>query len=328
MKPLLYPLALAAFALAASCATAIETERRIAVTAETVALAENDPAITTAGRLAYRGGLALKSRDRRFGGLSGLRWLPAYGGFLAITDRGDWLRFDTREDDGRLIGLANVRLGPLLAPDGAPFLTKVDGDAEALTVNGNRALIAFEQRHRILSYELDETGAPTRPASVFDAEAPLFARQPANGGIEAMADGAGELILLSEAERRPNGEAALYRRPVHRDGEGDFDAAGLALAGDFSPTDADRLESGAYLVLARAFSPLKGVAATILHVEMSDGGIRTSPLAELRPPLTLDNMEGLAVREENGRTMLYLLSDDNFSVLQRTLLMKFELVAG
>lgn len=53
-------------------------------------------------------------------------------------------------------------------------------------------------------------------------------------------------------------------------------------------------------------------------------------LATLRPPLTVDNFEGLAVREEgaeaNRRTFLYIVSDDNFSSGQRTLLMKFEVL--
>jgi hypothetical protein len=40
----------------------------------------------------------------------------------------------------------------------------------------------------------------------------------------------------------------------------------------------------------------------------------------------IDNMEGIAVRRgANGETLLYMLSDDNFSSLQRTLLLMFEL---
>ena len=36
-------------------------------------------------------------------------------------------------------------------------------------------------------------------------------------------------------------------------------------------------------------------------------------------------MEGLSVHLENGRTVLTLISDDNFSFLQRTILLEFEL---
>ena len=41
----------------------------------------------------------------------------------------------------------------------------------------------------------------------------------------------------------------------------------------------------------------------------------------------IDNMEGLAVhRDEAGRTILTLVSDDNYSILQRTLILQFALV--
>ena len=40
----------------------------------------------------------------------------------------------------------------------------------------------------------------------------------------------------------------------------------------------------------------------------------------------IDNMEGLAVRPgENGETLLTIVSDDNNSLLQRTLLLQFAL---
>jgi hypothetical protein len=40
----------------------------------------------------------------------------------------------------------------------------------------------------------------------------------------------------------------------------------------------------------------------------------------------IDNMEGLAVhRDAQGRTILTLISDDNYSILQRTLLLEFAL---
>ena len=40
----------------------------------------------------------------------------------------------------------------------------------------------------------------------------------------------------------------------------------------------------------------------------------------------IDNMEGLAVsQDEAGRTILTLVSDDNFSILQRTLILQFAL---
>ncbi len=43
----------------------------------------------------------------------------------------------------------------------------------------------------------------------------------------------------------------------------------------------------------------------------------------------IDNMEGIGVsRDAHGDTILTLVSDDNFSVLQRTLLLQFKLVGS
>jgi hypothetical protein len=52
-------------------------------------------------------------------------------------------------------------------------------------------------------------------------------------------------------------------------------------------------------------------------------------IARLERPLTIDNFEGIAARRgPAGETWIYLVSDDNYQVLQRTLLMKFELIGG
>ena len=49
-------------------------------------------------------------------------------------------------------------------------------------------------------------------------------------------------------------------------------------------------------------------------------------LAELSLPLSVDNFEALAVRPDGaGGWHLFLLSDDNFNPLQRTLLLQFQL---
>ena len=55
-------------------------------------------------------------------------------------------------------------------------------------------------------------------------------------------------------------------------------------------------------------------------------GILDVPPLWLRAPAAIDNMEALSVTRERGRTILWIASDDNFSPLQRTLLLKFALV--
>ena len=52
-------------------------------------------------------------------------------------------------------------------------------------------------------------------------------------------------------------------------------------------------------------------------------------LGTLSPPLNVDNFEGLAVRRDpGGATLVYIVSDDNFSRDQKTLLYAFDYLAG
>jgi len=52
-------------------------------------------------------------------------------------------------------------------------------------------------------------------------------------------------------------------------------------------------------------------------------------LLEATDALNIDNMEGIAPhRSATGETILTLISDDNYSALQRTLLMQFPVPEG
>ena len=86
----------------------------------------------------------------------------------------------------------------------------------------------------------------------------------------------------------------------------------------------------AIAILYRAFDPLRGARATVRILKEP---LRHRPAPQLldsfslEGPLTRDNFEGLAlVRNAQGGARLYLLSDDNFSGSQRTLLLAFDWV--
>jgi hypothetical protein len=84
-------------------------------------------------------------------------------------------------------------------------------------------------------------------------------------------------------------------------------------------------------VLERHFSFLDGgFASRILAIDVaqvSEGATLVGQqLAELRWPVISENFEGIAARRgTDGRVLLYLVSDDNFLPLQRTLLLQFSL---
>jgi len=94
-------------------------------------------------------------------------------------------------------------------------------------------------------------------------------------------------------------------------------------------TDAALLPNGRLILLSRGFTWRGGWSAKLLTADLpSKAGqtLQTFEVATLAAPLTVDNMEALAVTSEGGRTILWLASDDNLNPLQRTLLMKFELM--
>ncbi len=83
-------------------------------------------------------------------------------------------------------------------------------------------------------------------------------------------------------------------------------------------------------MLERRFRYSEGVKMRIRRIAAKDlkpGALLSGEvLLEANDSLNIDNMEGIAVhRAASGETILTLMSDDNFSALQRTLLMQFAL---
>jgi cyclophilin family peptidyl-prolyl cis-trans isomerase len=275
------------------------------------------------GELIYRGGIAI-APEGGIGGLSALTWHE--GALHAVSDEGRWLTIAPDEMGVRLVGVEAVTLGPLRDAKGGTLDAKTRGDAEALTRReSGEWLVAFEREHRVWRYaDLAGPAAGDEPAV-----APLLsAIAQANNGIEALAAFPGGLLACGEwvDPARPNclRITASGAAPVHLAAPDALAAAGGA------PTDAACAADGTCYVLFRSYRENEGVRAAILALA-PDGTSR--PIALFDAPLARDNFEGLALREEPGKTWLYLVSDDNFNNCaaadrpgcQRTLLMKFEL---
>jgi hypothetical protein len=100
---------------------------------------------------------------------------------------------------------------------------------------------------------------------------------------------------------------------------------------DFDISDCALLPSGDLLLLERKFSLAVGVGIRIRRVALSTlkpGAVVDGPaIFEADLGKEIDNMEGLDVhRDADGDLVLTMISDDNFSMLQRTLLLQFRLV--
>lgn len=302
----------------------------LAVSTTVLALNPDDPAQQSLGPLRFLGAVQMRSSDPGFGGISGLRAGPG-NRMLAVTDTGNWLAFETVERDGWLVGVASAYMRAIPQPGGTPLLRKADGDAEALdwdAVTG-AASIVYEQDHRIAHFAgIDATPASLAAAPVRTERLTPMLAWGNNSGGEAMAVlPGGARVILAEQARHGDGSrsALLTAGGVTRE-------IGIMGVPGLSPTDAVAIDDHNVLILHRDFSGHGGLRAALSRVDLAPalaGGTATLPmelLARWQAPVTLDNMEGLALRRVGWRVFLYLVSDDNFNSLERTLLLKFEFV--
>lgn len=315
--------------LAASCMTAsLAVPGR--VTRE-VPLDRDRPQLARVGELAFLG--AIEFPGGIAGGLSGL--VIAEGGerFVAVSDTGRV--FDGRllyGRDGRLVGAADVRRHALPVEEGSGD-GKRHHDSEDLTrLPDGSWLVSFEREHRILRYRPGGDRPDGVPVAL--PTPPGLEGAPDNGGVEALAalpDGRVLAIEEGESDGRPERQAWIGR--LSGDGKAAWSRLTYRAAPFYRPTAAAALPSGDVLVVERRASLLGGLAARLVHVPASalrpGGVVEGGELARLDPPLLTDNFEGVAVSEAaDGTLRVYVLSDDNFSPLQRTLLLMFALPAG
>lgn len=289
----------------------------VTLTATRVALDPSDPARRRVGALTFLGGVALTGSDPAFGGYSSLAvegdrftLLSDGGNVLAFTMGGDWRPRD-------------IRTRELPAGPGTGW-TKQDRDAESFALAGGHAWVGLELANAIWRYDRDF-------ARVEGHVAPRAMRHwPSNGGPEAMARlPDGRFVVLGETASRPDGsrEALLF--------PGDPVAGAMPLRFGYrppagtDPSDATVLPDGRLLVLNRSFGPRHGILAVLTLVDLrrltAGATLAGRVVARLARPLPIDNMEGVALAREGGRTVLWLLSDDNFLPFQRTLLLRFAL---
>ena len=307
---------LAALLLFAGCETSSGAEGMPAVRASPFALPVRSGEQPDFAQLEFRAGFVLASSEPRFGGLSGLWVAPDGTRLIAASDRGTlWLAELEHAADGTLIGVAGWQpIEPGTGPGDPPERKR---DAEALAVAGDDLVIAYEGAHRLRRVPRD---APASPAAALPTPAQLTT--PHNFGIEALValeDGA--LLAIAEGVRTPIGDRAAWLI------EGD-QIASLAYvpAAGYAPTGANRLDDTVF-VLERRLS-LGGLTARVVTLDAADLRPGARPvgreLGVLRPPALSENFEGIAVRRApDGGVLLYLLSDDNFVPLLRSLFLQF-----
>jgi hypothetical protein len=198
-------------------------------------------------------------------------------------------------------------------------------DAEAVARDRDGSfIVAFERVHRLWQYPPPPGGFLSAPKLL--PSPPDLMRAPSNGGIEAVAAlSDGRILALTEEYENPDGSLKGWLIKKRQ-----FAPLSIPRPDAFRPTDLATASNGDVLLLERRFSWIGGMAMRLRRVsrEVLRAGarLRGEEIAELAHPLAVDNFEGLALRENRGAGMLlYVVSDDNFSLIQRTLLLQFRL---
>lgn len=285
------------------------------------------------GALQFRGGLVISCHHPRFGGFSAL-WRSADGrDLVSLTDRGYWLTAKVASQDGRPAGLEEAEMAAMLDAAGRPLARSKSFDTESLAIAGGHAYVGVERTHEILRFDWARNGVEARARSLPVPAA--LKKLPRNRGLEALGivptgPHKGAIVAISERSGRED-EPTLGALLGHGAGHGAPAVFQVARPGGYDITDLTFLPGGDMLLLERWYRPLRGAGMRIRRVplaELKGGALLDGPvLVEADLGYEIDNMEGLSVHQENGRTILTLISDDNFSVIQRTLLLEFELVA-
>lgn len=277
-----------------------------------------DPARRDVGRLHFLAGWELSSPDPRLGGISGLH--VENGEAIAVSDVGMILRFPMPGT----VPAPRVRFQPLQQGPGSTR-QRLTRDSEGMAVEGDRLWVSFERYNAVWRYDratiAGQAGAQPAP----------MRRWPGNSGAETLvrlADGRWLAIgegwdngaPFSQAVLFP-GDPALPATPAMR--------VRYRRVPGYRPTDAALLPDGRLLILNRRFAWLR-FAATLVVADVSrlaEGGtIEGQEVATLESPLAIDNMEGLSVTQEAGRTIVWIASDNDFMrIFRRSLLLKFEL---
>jgi hypothetical protein len=291
------------------------------MTVRPVPLDARDPARRRVGRLTYLGGVALSSAD------------PAFGGFSSLTVTGD--RFTLLGDGGSFIAFrmgADWRIGDLrfgVLPDGpGTGWNKADRDSESMTLDpaSGRIWVGFEDSNALWRY------APGFAQAEARARPQAMRKWPLAGGPESfvrLRDG--RFVVIGETARWPHdraraallfaGDPTAVATPLFR-----FSYAPPA---GYDPSDAAELPDGDLLVLNRRFAlpyDFTAILTIVPRAEIAPGKtVRGTPIARFAAPLIHDNFEGVAVTREGDDTIVWIASDDNQSVLERSLLLKFRL---
>lgn len=266
------------------------------------------------------GALALSANQPGFGGFSALAVHRDQA--ILLSDGGNIVRLRIAGGTVRTMSVATLRDGPDTG------WRKQTRDTEAMAIDPvtGCAWVGYERVNEIWRYAPGFTHAEawTRPAAL--------RRWGENSGAETLVRLAdGRFLAVREGWIRDRGArpAVLFA--------GDPTRPGVAVAGlrylpppGFSPSDAAELPDGDIMILNRRWILPLRFEVTLVRVPRADlragALLRGVVVARLGDMLNGENAEGIAVTRERGRTIIWLVTDNDGYGWRKTILAKFRLI--
>lgn len=324
---------LVVLAAVSAAGTAAERSPPLNASAHSLCAEAEDDACTRVGKVRVLGTLAIPSRTvdgKRLASLSGLAWDDDDGILYAVSDKGQLFGLRPEFRSGRLHDISLVSSANLLDPATKKPVRYRRSDAEGLDIlNGRNG--KKNDAELVVSFEGEPRVTRHRPDGSVIAEIPLspplndINRYRYNKMLEATCVHPREGVLVAPEEplNDPRHTSRLYRTDARSWRLPPPRGAIVAL---------ECLPNGDVLIMERDYSPI------LLHIVVTLRRLKLhKPVAFDQQPdsdivvefdshdgLNLDNFEGLA-RHRGNR--YFMVSDDNDTLLQRTLLVYFEIPA-
>jgi hypothetical protein len=303
---------------------------RIEITAMPITSFDNrDPTRTRFGDLEFRGGLELSAKHPAFGGISSLHVEPDGNRFIAATDRGSWLRGRIVYRDSKPADVSDAEIAPILGADGRPLAAHGWYDVESLTERDGILYVGIERVEQIVRFDYRRDGLRARGQPI-DVPAD-FKTLTFNKSLECLAAPrqgmlAGGLIVVTEHSLDSAGNLRSFVLSTDQ-----VMRFGFKRSDDFDVSDCTLFSQDELLLLERRASPVRGITIRIRRIPLADikedAVVQGRLMFEADLAYQIDNMEGIAVhRNSRGETIVTLVSDDNFSIIQRSLLLQFSVV--
>jgi len=234
------------------------------------------------------------SEDPNFGGLSGLWMSPDGSRLLALSDRGYYARAEVARDEGKITDVPTTELSQLpLVDDRAPEDFLIDAEGLAIAPDGT-IYVSYEGHHRVWAFDPDFKD---------DSQGVVYAIPERSGKwtrpfpVQRYKDEVWDEVLSIPRSKR-------------------F----LVVGADFGP-------DGRFYLLERDFDVLSAFKSRIRRFDLTDQGFVAEETLLETSFSVMDNAEGISLWVDNsGRTIVSIISDDNYSGLIRTLLTEYVLI--